>query len=376
MPAQPKNKRPPIQKPVSVRKETVKRKNLLLRSVPVYVFLLLTIIPVCTLGLYFHFVTKKANSNRIYEGSTEHDQTVKVVRGNGKVLIHPLLFVEIESEKVLDPLKIKINNYLEQKKQENAFMSTSVYVKDLNAGRYMSINPDSLYDPASILKVPLLIIYLKQAETNPGILKKSLFFKGESQNVAIRSIKDQSLVAGRSYTVEELLHYMIVYSDNEAFWMLCENIGDEDNEFKKLDAELDIPEKFDIIHYPASDQHFIASANSVAHYFNVLYNASYLNNAMSEYALNLLTKSNFKEGIIKQIDPGVTIAHKFGERTLSYMQAGKSVDLLTEFHEFGIVYLKNRPYLIGVMTRGMKSNALQTMVSDISKIVYDELKAN
>jgi beta-lactamase class A len=319
---------------------------------------------------------QKANSNGIPEVLAQRNQIIKVVRGNGQVLVHPLLFVEIESQKVLNPLKIKINAYLEQKKQENAYASASVYVKDLNAGKYMSINPDSLYDPASILKVPLLMIYLKQAEANPGILKKSLFFKGESENVAVKTIKDQSLAAGRSYTVEELLHYMIIYSDNEAFWMLCDNIGDEDNEFKKLDAELEIPEKFDIIHYPASDEHFIANANSVAHYFNVLYNASYLNNAMSEYALNLLTKSNFKEGIIKQIDPGVTIAHKFGERTLSYMQAGKLVDLQTEFHEFGIVYLKNRPYLIGVMTRGNKSKTLQTMVSDISKIVYDELKSN
>jgi hypothetical protein len=48
--------------------------------------------------------------------------------------------------------------------------------------------------------------------------------------------------------------------------------------------------------------------------------------------------------------------------------------LQTEFHEFGIVYLKNRPYLLGVMTRGHQSDQLQAMVSDISKIVFDELK--
>ena len=46
----------------------------------------------------------------------------------------------------------------------------------------------------------------------------------------------------------------------------------------------------------------------------------------------------------------------------------------TEFHEFGIVYLKNRPYLLGVMTRGQQSNELQSIVSDISKMVYDDFK--
>ena len=76
------------------------------------------------------------------------------------------------------------------------------------------------------------------------------------------------------------------------------------------------------------------------------------------------------------IDPNVIIAHKFGERTLSYLLDGRVENLQTEFHEFGIVYLTNRPYLLGVMTRGNNSNQLQEVVGDISRIVYDDLRAS
>lgn len=367
-----KNRRTQPQKPVIPVKGSAKKKNFLRRSVPLYLLLLLTTIPVCTLGIYFHFATKKANFRKINDAAGQHDPNIKVVRGNGMDLVHPLLFVEVESEGFLDPLKTRINTYLEQKKQEKAFTSASVYLKDLNAGIYLNINPDSLYDPASIMKVPLLIIYLKQAETNPDLLKRSFQFTRSDDDGAVETIKDRSLTDGKTYTVEELLYYMIVYSDNESFWMLCDQI--DDSKFRELDTELNIPHNIDAVHYPRSDEHYIANVNSVAHYFNVLYNASYLSKSMSAYALDLLTKCTYKNGIVREIDPGVIVAHKFGERTLSYMAQGRLVNLQTEFHEFGIVYLKGHPYLLGVMTRGDNSVQLQAMVSDISKIVYTELK--
>lgn len=369
-----KKKRSNIQKRNDGRNETVKKRNLLSRSVPVYLFLLLTIIPICSLGLYFHFATQNAGNKKLSDGSEHQEVFVKVVRASDQSLVCPLLFVEIESEKVLDPLKIKIQNYLAQKKLENAFSSASVYIKDLNAGIYLNINPDSLYDPASLLKVPLLMVYLKQAGTRPDLLKKKLLFSKISNDTAEKIVPDKSLTRGVSYTVEELLHNMIVYSDNEAFWMLCDNIGDVDRKIKALDAELGIPEIYDTKNYAESEERFIASASSIAHYFNVLYNASYLNKEMSEYALDLLTKSNYKNGIVKHLDPGITVAHKFGERTRSSMLSGRQMEVQTEFHEFGIIYLKDRPYLLGVMTRGTQPEAQQTMIRDISSIVFDEFR--
>jgi beta-lactamase class A len=347
-------------------------KLFLTKSVPLYIILIISALLFGSAWIVKSQFTPQDTIETYGNKLSEMDNHVKVVRENDSSLIQPILYVEIESKQLLSPLKSKINDYLDSKKQAGAYTSASIYLKDIQAGVYTNINPDSLYDPASLMKVPLLMIYLKQAETNPQLLKKSFVFTQQAQNSTVALIKDKSLVVGKSYTVQELLYHMIVYSDNESFWILYDHFGEDI--FKELDKKLTIPANYDIIHYSKTDKHFIANVNSMAYYFMVLYNASYLTKTASKYALDILTKSTFKEGIAKGIDPNVLIAHKFGERTLSYFVGNKLENLQTEFHEFGIVYLKNRPYLLGVMTRGQQSNELQTMVSDISKMVYDDFK--
>lgn len=347
-------------------------KLFLTKSVPLYIILIISALLIGSAWIVKSQFTPQDTIETYGNKLSEMDNHVKVVRENDSSLIQPILYVEIESKQLLSPLKSKINDYLDSKKQAGTYTSASVYLKDVQAGVYININPDSLYDPASLMKVPLLMIYLKQAETNPQLLKKSFVFTQQAQNSTVALIKDKSLVVGKSYTVQELLYHMIVYSDNESFWILYDHFGEDI--FKELDKKLTIPANYDIIHYSKTDKHFIANVNSMAYYFMVLYNASYLTKTASKYALDILTKSTFKEGLAKGIDPNVLIAHKFGERTLSYYVGNKLENLQTEFHEFGIVYLKNRPYLLGVMTRGQQSNVLQTIVSDISKMVYDDFK--
>lgn len=352
--------------------EPIKKEKFLLRSIPVYLFILINLIIICGLSLFFYYFPQNASTTTYTTSSEPLDANVKVYRENNGSLVNPILFVEIESKEALNPIKEKINNYLDQKKQLGNLTSASVYLKDLNAGVFMDINHDSLYDPASLMKVPLLLIYLKQAESNPQILKQTFLFSQKTSDATIATIKDQTLTVGKSYTVQELLRFMIVYSDNEAFWILYNNINQ--NFFKELDNKLTIPSNYDVIHYSRKDEHFVANVNSVARYFMVLYNASYLNKTWSTYALNLLTEANFNEGLLKGIDTNVAVAHKFGERTISYWAGNKLENLQTEFHEYGIVYLKNRPYLLGVMTRGHETKALQAVVVDISKMVFDEFK--
>jgi len=347
-------------------------KLFLTKSVPLYIILIISALLFGSVWIVKSQFTPQDTIETYGNKLSEMDNHVKVVRENDSSLIQPILYVEIESKQLLSPLKSKINDYLDSKKQAGAYTSASVYLKDIQAGVYININPDSLYDPASLMKVPLLMIYLKQAETNPQLLKKTFVFTQQAQNSTVALIKDKSLVVGKSYTVQELLYHMIVYSDNESFWILYDHFGEDI--FKELDKKLTIPANYDIIHYSKTDKHFIANVNSMAYYFMVLYNASYLTKTASKYALDILTKSTFKEGIAKGIDPNVLIAHKFGERTLSYYVGNKLENLQTEFHEFGIVYLKNRPYLLGIMTRGQQSNELQSIVSDISKMVYDDFK--
>ena len=95
-----------------------------------------------------------------------------------------------------------------------------------------------------------------------------------------------------------------------------------------------------------------------------LFNSSDLAPKESEYAISLLTRSHFKEGLVKELPDTVLIAHKFGE-------AGDS--RIHELHETGMIYVNNRPYLITVMTQGYDWNRLAGVISHTSKLTYDNM---
>ena len=96
-----------------------------------------------------------------------------------------------------------------------------------------------------------------------------------------------------------------------------------------------------------------------------LFNATYLNIRQSEFAVDLLSKSTFSDGIVKGIPVGkLLIAHKFGE-------AG--TDTNKELHETALLYIEDRPYLITVMTRGQANveySKLATVIQEISRTIY------
>ena len=44
-----------------------------------------------------------------------------------------------------------------------------------------------------------------------------------------------------------------------------------------------------------------------------------------------------------------------------------------QVHVFGIVYLPNRPYIMGVMARGADREELKTVVRDITTSLFEEV---
>jgi hypothetical protein len=86
----------------------------------------------------------------------------------------------------------------------------------------------------------------------------------------------------------------------------------------------------------------------------------------SEHALELMTRSDFKSGLVAGLPSGVEVAHKFGE-------AGDQNE--KQLHETGLVYAEGNPYLITVMTRGSNADSLASAIASISKLVYEQMEA-
>jgi beta-lactamase class A len=83
--------------------------------------------------------------------------------------------------------------------------------------------------------------------------------------------------------------------------------------------------------------------------------------------LALLKQSEFSQGLLAGVPPGIAVAHKFGER--GYTNASKK-----ELHDCGIVYCPQRPYVLCIMTKGTDMKEQAKAISGISKAVYDEMK--
>lgn len=282
-----------------------------------------------------------------------------IIRLNGYEYIKPILFTErvCESEKYM-PLKSDITAMIDKFKREGKILSGSVYFRIMNQAEWFGVNADEKYNPGSLMKVPELIAYLKMNEERPGLLNKTITWDKVYNVNKVAHFKSKSIEFGKSYTIKELLYYMIAYSDNNATILL--NNAIDAGIFKKVFSDLGLPE----LDLSASD--YPLSAKEYSLFMRTLYSATYLTIKDSEFGTELLSHSDFKDGLLAGLPEGIRVAHKFGEA------GGK--DGSAHLGESGIVYLNNSPYLLTVMVKGRSQVTLPSVISEISRQVFNRVK--
>lgn len=282
----------------------------------------------------------------------------------GFKFVNPLLECDVAGENIefdeLRSFRRNLQDLVNSLKSRGWAKYSAVYFRDLNNGPWIGINEKEMFTPASLLKVPLMMAYYKEAETNPKILRESIRFDKSGDTNSFENIKPSSILKpGENYTVEELIRRSIIYSDNNAYLLLLRHFDQ-----KKLIAtyaDLGVPVPFD-----TADEN-IMTVKQYATFFRILFNASYLNRDMSIKALELLSKTEFRDGIVAGVPPNVGVVHKFGERTYP----GTNID--KQMHDCGIVYYPNHPYLLCVMTRGETFKQLDDSIREISALVFKNI---
>ncbi len=321
---------------------------------------LITLVVSClTVFICAYTIPQMGKSNTVTEVQKtpriDCPNTMDQIRLKNFEYIQPLVLANVTEEtNSMQDLKRKIEDYINTKKSSQQLEDITVYFRRMNDGSWFCINPNETYNPASMSKIIYVITYLKEAEYNPGVLNKKIFFSRHFSEGNQQNIKNFSLRENAEYTVKDLLTYMIVYSDNDATLLLSQNMNM--SIYNQLFKDLNIPTP------PTFGEYFI-SAMDYSKFLRVLYNASYIRPEFSEFGLKLLTLSTYDQGLRKGIDSTVAIAHKFGERII-----GNKAQL----HEFGIVFVKGDPYMIGVLTKGTSLPQLSDIVGDISKISFTE----
>lgn len=277
--------------------------------------------------------------------------------------INPLLACntsDAQTASIFRPLERKLNDAI-QTLTKGSDISVSLYFKQLRTGHQTAINENARYAPASLLKIPIMMAFYKVAESRPEILTQTFIYDGAEDLNQMENFRPFAAVeSGKSYTVAELIESMIINSDNNAMTLLRDAIDERAMKEVFTDLGLTVPDL-------GADPDFM-NVKNYARFFRVLYNATYLNRAWSEKALELLTRNKPFKGIVAGVPAGVTVAQKFGERGL---MTGTGGVVGRELHDCGIVYDSDDPYLLCVMTKGSTSfEKLTDVIQKISGIVY------
>lgn len=299
----------------------------------------------------------------------KHEQEVlaqaKSIRekGGNYQFINPLLAYDLpESTEIGEYIDLtkQLNDLIDLEKRQKNVDQVSIYFRGAK-GRWVGINDYEKYYPASLLKVVVMIAYYQQAQSNPEVLNKELLFNSQIQNqVASSQFNVPSyLKLDNSYKVGDLIRDMIVDSDNGATFTLVAYLDNKVLNEVYSDLGLEVPD---------NTGNYVISAKDYSLFFRILYNATYLNRGYSEKALDLLSQTNYNNGLVAGLPDQTLLSHKFGEHIVT---DSKGVQTSVELHDCGIVYGKQN-LLLCVMTKGQQLPVLEKVIQEIAKLVYQE----
>jgi beta-lactamase class A len=245
-----------------------------------------------------------------------------------------------------------------------------IFVKDLHTGKIASINADSIFPTASMVKVPILIGIMDKL--NKGELKyhqeltykDSLFYAGSD---LLASLKHNEKVE-----LSKVIMLMLTTSDNTASLWLQSLAG----------TGTRINQILDSIGYTATRVNSRTpgreagrdkfgwgqtSPKEMATMFEALANRNLLDTASSEKMIRLLGRNYWDEEALSQIPPDVFVASKNGA-----VNASRS--------EVMYVYGKNARYVFCICTKNNKDtswgsqNEAWELARKVSKLVWETYK--
>lgn len=126
-----------------------------------------------------------------------------------------------EAEDVSADLTALIDAYLAETGVDTSMLGIAVY--DFESGGSYAWNDTTYFTAASTYKLPLAMLYYEMINAGECSLSDALLY--ESYHYEEGGTICYDYLPGSSISLEELLHCMILYSDNTAAHILYENLG-------------------------------------------------------------------------------------------------------------------------------------------------------
>ena len=202
----------------------------------------------------------------------------------------------------------------------------ALYVLRLDSGVSYGVNEDEVRQAASLIKLPLMAAVYMESEKG-GL-----------------SLSDKA--AGQARTYQELVAAMGKRSDNEAFRIVRNTIGDT-----KIN---EVIRKFGMTKTNVEENE--TSPKDIGIFFEKLWKAEQISKGSRDAILNDLTDTIFEDWLVAGI-PDVRVAHKYG----------REVHVV---NDAGIVFTQ-KPFVLVIMTQGVVEREADEVIAELAKAVYE-----
>lgn len=256
-----------------------------------------------------------------------------------------------------------------------------LYIEDLDSGERFEVNPSLVFPSASVIKIPILALLLKDARDKGMDL------------YAPHTMNPENRVGGTGILCElepaycppvyYLAKLMIILSDNSATNEIIDLVGG----FERVTAfcretgyhNTSLNRKmmdFDAI---AQGRNNYISAGDAGRMLCAVAKGEFVDAQISRTIVDMMNGQQYRNKLPARLPAVPTYAKPEDKKKLkpgSVLVANKTGDLFGIQHDVGIFTLPdNRRYVIAVLTGGLADDADGiNLVADISKMVYEALK--
>ena len=232
----------------------------------------------------------------------------------------------------------------------------SVSFTDLTTNKHIGVQDDIKFNPASVIKVPVMVEVFRQVLDGRISLQDKLRMRRTDVIGGSGFLYTQKV--GRTYTIRYLTEIMITHSDNTATKMLIDHLGARN--INKTMRELGLKDTvIGSSNLLRAEGLNYSSPRDMNMLLAQIYHGNILSRDRCQEMMSIMTRQHHKWGIPKYLPGSLRIANKTG--TLNYVK-----------NDSGIVFFEGRPYVLSVFTTKKDPNAFGLMwVPQVSRIVYE-----
>jgi len=215
----------------------------------------------------------------------------------------------------------------------------------LKDDRVYGSKEEKVFPAASLMKLPVMIAYFRQVEAGELNSWTRYVLRNEDKVGGAGTLINQS--AGTFWTNDQLVNLMGQYSDNTAFAVIRNRVGEEkiNQTIKDLKMEKTSLEEFE------------TTPLDIARLFKAVFDEGVINKKHRQAFLDSLTETIFEERIPKGMPEEIKVAHKIGTDTGTYSDGG--------------IVFSIDPFILVVMSKNAAQGKAETLIADFASLVYE-----